>query len=169
MKRIAILLSLLVFFCCTENWANGAEVDFNWSKKWETSIGVGFKGFTKSEIEDAGMVILKAQKRIGYPLLLGMEGEAALAGNIAYFRVGVPFTYRLRGFGDKSKIDLTVVPGVSYATNLDTDVNQLGATGGIGAEFKYFYRTGYAIGLGAYYTLTTNDLDNFSIMLILSF
>lgn len=162
---VAFLLVLV-----TVTFADDDEIKFNWQKEWETSIGAGYKNYTGHiGLDKAGTVLLRAQKRVGYPLLLGIEEEVSLAKNVAMFRTGVPFTYRVSGPGDRLKIDLSISPSVVYATNLDTDVKQLGASGMAGVEVKYFYKSGYSLGLGAYYTATTNKLSNYSLMLMIGF
>jgi len=168
------LLATVVCFLCLIFVAAGAfadsiEEEFNANKEWEHSIGVGYKTFSNNAVKDSLAVNLRFQKRVGYPFLLGIEGEGSFIGDVGYFRVGIPLSVRVPMPVEKTKLDLIVSPGGLYATNTNTKVKEIAAAGTGGVELKYFIKSGYSLGLGAYYTVTTNHLNNFNFMVVFGF
>lgn len=168
--RFKLLLFLVVLiFCFSVTAALADDYQFNANKEWENSLLVGFKSFDRDYIKDSGTVGLRFQKRIGYPFLAGLEAEASIIGNIGYIRAGIPFSIRIPMPVERTKLDVTLSPGGVYATNLDTDVKDLGGAATAGLEAKYFFKSGYSFGIGAYYTVTTNKLNNFNIVAVFGF
>jgi len=167
-KVLAYLVLVFTVLVFQSRYAAAENYDFDELKEWETSIMVGYKNMTDSRVSDAASLAVRTQNRIGYPFLLGVEGEASVIGDVAYFRVGVPFTARV-GLVDKLKLDLTVSPGGLYAWNTTYDINHIAPAVSVGGEIKYFYKSGYSFGLGLYYTKTTKHIDNYNFVFTVGF
>jgi len=168
-KVLSYLVLVFVVLVFQGRYAAATEgLDFDELKEWETTVAVGYKNMTDSRLTDAASLVVRAQNRIGYPFLLGVEGEASIIGDVAYFRVGVPFTARV-GLADKLKLDLTVSPGGIYARNTTYGINHVGPAVSIGPEIKYFYKSGYSFGFGVFYTKGTKNVDNYNFMFTVGF
>lgn len=167
MKKV--FLTLVALFVMTAV-AYADDYEFNANKEWENSLLIGYKTFSESSIKDSGVVALRFQKRIGYPFLAGIEAEGSVVGNVGLFRLGIPFTVRVPMPIERTKLDVSVSPGGIYATNFDIDVKTLAGAASAGLEFKYFFKSGYYIGVGGYYTVATDSrLNNLNVLLTLGF
>jgi len=167
MKKIILLFLLFIFILSSQAFAKEKDL-FDELKEWEYNVMLGYKGMLSGSPRSASTVSIRAQKRIGYPFLLGVEGEAALIRNMAYLKVGVPFSVRL-GLADRVKLDFMVSPGGIYVNNTSRRVQKFAGAGTIGAEVKYFYKSGNSIGLGINYTATTNHTDSCNLVSIVGF
>lgn len=167
MKKVLLTLVALLTLV-TVVYAD--EYEFNAHKEWENSLAIGYKSFAESGIKDSGVVALRFQKRIGYPFLAGVEAEGSVVGNVGIFRLGIPFTVRIPMPIERTKLDISISPGGIYATNFDVKVKTLAGAASAGLEAKYFFKSGYYIGIGGYYTVATDSkLNNLNVLLTLGF
>lgn len=168
MKKLGLSLSvfLLVFVFAVQ--AQAIEKVTEPAKDWEYSVNIGYKNFKEDGIKDSVFGGFRMQKRVVYPLLVGVGVEGAMIGDVLYGEINIPVSVRTTISSIKS--DFIIKPGVAYAENTKTDVKKFIGTGTAGVEIKKFVSKGVAVGVGVYYTVTTyKKLNNFNLAFAVSF
>ncbi len=160
----AILIYVLAVPCQSEALQEVSEPP----KKWEYSVNIGYKNFKESGVKDSVFAGIRTQRRVVYPLLLGVGVEGAMIGDVVYGEINLPLSVRTTA--GPVKADLLLRPGVAYAENSKTDVKKIIGVGTAGIEIKKFVSKGVAVGVGVYYSATTySKLNNFSVGFAVTF
>lgn len=168
MKHFIFLCLTLLSLLLTPLVSSALDIVEEPGKKWETSISVGYMNFKGSNIEDSAFVGLRVQKRVAYPILIGVGVEGSIIGDVTYVELNIPVSARV-GVGPL-KIDFIVRPGAAYAENTNYDIKKIVGVGTGGIEIKHFIKDGVSLGLGAYYSvLTYSKLNNFKLAVVLGF
>lgn len=166
--RALLTIPIFIVFLIVPQIASALDITEDPEKKWETTVSVGYMNFQESGINDSASLGLRLQRRITYPLLLGIGAEGSLISDVVYVNVNVPITVRI-GAGPL-KLDLIASPGVAYAQNTDLDISKIVGVGTVGIELKKFIKKGMSIGIGCSYSLLTySKLNNFKAVFVISF
>lgn len=168
MKKAYLLAFMLVFVFAVPYQSEALQEVSEPGKKWEYGVNIGYKNFKESGVKDSVFAGFRMQKRVAYPLLLGVGVEGAMIGDVVYGELNVPLSVRTTA--GPVKADFLLRPGVAYAKNSKTDVKKVIGVGTAGIEIKKFVSKGVAVGVGVYYSATTySKLNNFSVGLAVSF
>lgn len=166
MKRLVLFLCL--FFVLLMPQVSNALDFVSETKDWEYSLSFGYKMHTEKDVDDAFAAGFRAQRRVAYPVLVGIGTEASYFQDIIYCEINAPVTYRI-GLGP-IKADAMVIPGGAYAYNFENKNDKLMGTVTAGLEIKKFIQKGKSIGLGVFYTMCTyNELNNFKFSFVFGF
>jgi len=166
-KALLAFMVVIVLAFVMPYRAEAVEQVYPEGKAWEYGASILYKDL-QNGVKDTVSVGLRMQRRVVYPLLLGVGVEGAEIGDVLYGEVNVPVTVRTT-IGDV-KADLIGRPGVAYAKNSKTDVSKFMGVGTVGLEFKYFVIKGVSVGVGVYYSITTySKMNNLSAGLVISF
>jgi hypothetical protein len=171
MKRTAITVLLFLLAVLLPASSKALEMVHEKGKPWERTIHLGWKIFPEEQVHNAPNIGIRLLKRITYPLLIGLEVQGSYidtANDDAwYMEFSLPVALRAP-FYRSAKIDILMAPGIAYLTNAFGDDFEGTATAGF--ETKAFVKEGLSIGVGAYYSMSTNsDLNNWRFSLLLGF
>lgn len=168
MKKAYLLAFMLVFVFAVPYQSEALQEVSEPGKKWEYGVNIGYKNFKESGVKDSVFAGFRMQRRVVYPMLLGVGVEGAMIGDVVYGELNVPLSVRTTA--GPVKADFLLRPGVAYAENSKTDVKKVIGVGTAGIEIKKFVSKGVAVGVGVYYSATTySKLNSFSVGLAVSF
>ena len=168
MKRMFVLIGMLSVLLLSLPSVGSALDVVSEGKDWEYALSLGYQLHTKEGVEDAFAGGIRAQKRLAYPLLLGIGLQGAYFQNIVHAELNAPLSYRI-GLGPV-KADAMLIPGAAYAYNFHNKKDKIMGAITPGIELKKFIKKGTSIGIGFYYSMYTySQLNNLRFSIVLGF
>ncbi len=169
MKSILLVFFLIIVSVFTASISSALDY-VSESKSWECTVSIGYANHIKDYVDDSVVAGFRTQKRLIYPLLLGIGVDASYFQNIILGSVSMPISYRvsIRNY----KLDAVIKPGGAYAYNIKkkNKINKVMGVVSSGIELKKFITKGKSIGIGAYYSIYENSkLNDIRVTLLYGF